>query len=368
MAQGNDDDRNEVVSSQSLTPELPTLCFDLIAEILCRLPVKLLIQLRCLCKFFNSLLSDPKFAKKHLQLSTKRHHLMLFNRLDGFAMYDSPIPSVFPTSTVFTQTQLYHHIITIGRNFVNVMRSCDGIFCGMLDVCYYFVWNPSIRKFKLLPPLENSLGHIFQLSFGYDHFIHNYKVIIDTSRNEVFVYTLGTDHWTTIEDIPDDYSICGSGIFVSGAVNWYAEDESDSLYFILSLDLENESYQELYLPDFENESYLYRKLGVLRDCLCVFETSEMFLNVWIMNEYGNEESWTKLFHVPKVHDHQGLKAYKPLYIFEDEKLLVEFFDVESCDRKFVVYDSKTATFNILEFQNNYAQMNPKVYIESLISP
>ena len=87
-----------------------------------------------------------------------------------------------------------------------------------------------------------------------------------------------------------------------------------------------------------------------------------------MNEYGNKESWTKLFHVPKVHDHQGLRAYKALYIFEDEKLLVEFFDVESCDRKFVVYDSKTASFNILEFQNNYAQMNPKVYIESLISP
>ncbi|KEH32809.1 hypothetical protein MTR_3g006550 [Medicago truncatula] len=128
------------------------------------------------------------------------------------------------------------------------------------------------------------------------------------------------DYWRRIEDIPYDYSICrsgifDSGIFVSGAVN-----------------------------------------------------CEMFFNVWIMNEYGNEESWTKLFHVPKVHNHQGLRAYKALYIFEDEKLLVEFFYVETCDRKLVVYDSKTATFNILEFQNNYAQMNPKVYIESLMLP
>ena len=66
---------------------------------------------------------------------------------------------------------------------MNVLCSCDGIFCGS-----YFVWNLSIRKFKLLPPLENSLGHVFQLSFGYDHFIHNYKVIVDSNENEVFIY------------------------------------------------------------------------------------------------------------------------------------------------------------------------------------
>lgn len=51
---------------------LPTLPFDLIAEILCRLPVKLLLQLRCVCKFWNYLISHPKFAKKHLSMSTTR--------------------------------------------------------------------------------------------------------------------------------------------------------------------------------------------------------------------------------------------------------------------------------------------------------
>ncbi|MCI54852.1 F-box/kelch-repeat protein, partial [Trifolium medium] len=88
MASGSD--RDDVVSSQALmeknpttksqqiftftatltpAPALPTLPFDLVSEILCRLPVKLLLQLRCLCKSLNSLISDPKFAKKHLRLS-----------------------------------------------------------------------------------------------------------------------------------------------------------------------------------------------------------------------------------------------------------------------------------------------------------
>ncbi|AES68599.1 putative F-box domain, galactose oxidase/kelch, beta-propeller, F-box associated interaction [Medicago truncatula] len=353
-------------------PELPTLPFDVLPEILCRLPVKLLVQLRCLCKFFNSLISDPKFAKKHLQLSTKRHHLMVTskNNLGELVHHDSPIPSLFSTSTVITQTQLYPPTnLTNGHKFMLVRCYCDGIFCCVvLNGVSFFLWNPSIRKFKLLPPLENSRGHVFQISFGYDHFIDDYKVIGVSSENEVSVYTLGTDYWTRIKDIPYSDPIYGNGVFVSGTVNWLACDDS----CILSLDLEKESYQQLFLPDFENENDSLI-LSVLRDCLCVFATIDRILNVWIMKEYGNRESWTKLYSVPNMQD-RGLDAYEDLepytvsYISEDDQLLVGFFHFQSRIRKLVVYDSKTDTLNIPEFQNNYEPEYSNVYIESLISP
>ena len=73
-AEGNFNDENDAAYSSTLTPPsaqpLPTLPFDLIVEILCRLPVKLLMQFRCICKSWNSLINDCKFAKKHLNLST----------------------------------------------------------------------------------------------------------------------------------------------------------------------------------------------------------------------------------------------------------------------------------------------------------
>jgi F-box interacting protein len=361
MAEGRSDgeeDPNEIVhTAGTITSPLPflTLPFDIFPEILYRLPVKLLVQLRCLCKLFYSPIADPTFAKKHLQLSTKHHHLMIasWNNLAELVEYDSPIPSVLSTFTVVTQTQIYPpNTLTIRGNFVDVMCSCDGIFCCMLKAGTYLLWNRSVRKYKLLPPLENHMWT--SLSFGYDHFIDNYKVSVNT---------LGTDYWTRIEGIPHYYDICGLGIFSSDFVNWLAIDES-SLYFILSLDFEKESYQQLLLPEIENDSWT---LSVARDCLCVSRTSDTILNIWIMKEYGNQESWTKSYIVPNLQD-WGFKAYKALYISEDDKLLVQCYVMGRGKMKLVVYDSKTDTLNIPEFQNIYLQMNAKVYIESLISP
>jgi len=183
-----------------------------------------------------------------------------------------------------------------------------------------------------------------------------------------FVNTLGTDFWTRIEDIPYPFCICGQEVFVSGTVNWYVVERLVYNHFILSLDLEKLSYQKLWLPDFVNENYLWTCAAV-RDCLCVFESSDIYWDVWIMKEYGNKESWTKLYTISNLQDH-GLRADTALYISEDDQLLVNCNEARNTVTysKFVVYDSKTGTLNILEFQNNYGQLDSSVYIESLISP
>jgi len=108
-------------------------------------------------------------------------------------------------------------------------------------------------------------------------------------------------------------------------------------------------------------------MGLVRDCLCVSAITDMFLDVWIMKEYGNQESWTKLYHVPDIQD-QGLEGYQTLYIYEDDQVLFQFHETGGGKMKLVIYDSKTGTLNIPEFQNNYEQIDSDVYIESLISP
>jgi len=367
MAPRNQDDEGTLTS-----PPLPNLPFDLIAEILCMLPVKLLQQLRCLCSSFNSLISDPKFVKKHLHLSTmllRRYHLILGD-VDSreFFTYHSPITSFLSDSTL-KQTQISYPPVTNQRYGPRPpfwVCSCDGILCFTTALGSALLWNPSIRTFKLLPTLKPlpRRAPLTSYSFGYDHFIDNYKVICITC-NQVSVYTFGTNYWRRINDFPYSGIILGCGVFLSGTVNWLPHAWSSSLLAIYSLDLENETYQKLSLPDLEEDVWI--TLGVLKDCLCIYASSDLFLDVWVMKEYGNKESWNKLYNVSYMGD-QSLHAYtKTLYIYEDDQMLMSFNGMGT-NMKLGLYDSKTSTLKIPEIQYIGCCMDPQVYVESLISP
>ena len=64
--------------SNSSTPaSLLILLDELIAEILYRLPVKTLMQLKCVCKSWKTLISHPSFTKLHLHLLPRNTHVLL---------------------------------------------------------------------------------------------------------------------------------------------------------------------------------------------------------------------------------------------------------------------------------------------------
>ena len=221
-----------------------------------------------------------------------------------------------------------------------------------------------------MPPLGYQGRICFtHYSFGYDPFIDNYKIMVvyfsrESDKNEISVHTLGTDYWRRIQDFPFSGHIGGPGIFVKDTVNWLAcEDFNCGMPAIVSLDLEKESYQIIPIPDGNSDKYW--SLEVLRDCLCIYLTSNLDLDVWIMKEYGIKESWTKLYSVSFV----GGQMYdiRTLYISEHDQILVELHDWKRT-QQLIVYDSKIDTFNIPEFENRSRLTNPKVYIESLISP
>jgi F-box interacting protein len=257
------------------------------------------------------------------------------------------------------------------------------------------LWNPTIRKSKKLSSLRlnntwiEGVRSLSTYSFGYDPFIHNYKIVaisVLKDKSEVNVHTLGsTDDWRRIQDFPN-FSPHGPGIFVNGTVNWLAVERLSTCdRVIVSLDLKKEMYQKLPPPDSDKESWT---LGVSRDCLCIFAKSSRigersrFLDVWIMKEYGNKESWTKLYSVPhreqqtfssRHREHQSLYSFKSgLYISKNDQLLMDFFELDEAGSfrkiKLVVYHSKTGTLKIADIENFSHWIEPNVYIESLISP
>ncbi|XP_058784925.1 F-box/kelch-repeat protein At3g23880-like [Vicia villosa] len=240
---------------------LSTLPRDLIVEILCRLPVKFLLQFQSVCKLWNSLISDLKFAKKHLHLSTTRglNSVCYIDTLSRYIFEYRPPDSLF-SIYYMDVTQIEYPPNGFDRGYYQpdstyyIVGSCNGILCLALDHeadlkdCFVLVWNPSIRKFK-------------ELSIG---------------------------------EFPFSCAPFGpSGTFVCGAINWLASKSwhRKTPCLIVSFDLKNESFQEILQPDYGEVDASSLSLGVLRDCLCMISG---YAVLWVMKEYGNKESWTKL--------------------------------------------------------------------------
>ncbi|MCH98698.1 F-box/kelch-repeat protein, partial [Trifolium medium] len=220
MASGSEiDDQNDVLYSEII----PTLPEDVIPEILCRLPVKLLLQLRCVCKSWNALISDSKFIKKHLRMSTTRHLHFLSYLRNKFTLTSYPLNSVLTNLTTdFTQFEYSLNNYNgdcpwfCTHQFIG---SCNGILCFANDYTgLVILWNPSIRKFQELPLFTKPPDVcIHTFGFGYDSSTDKYKVVVvldylmqsttneDNSwvtQTEVKVHTLGTNIWRSIPTYP----------------------------------------------------------------------------------------------------------------------------------------------------------------------
>ncbi|CAK8574269.1 unnamed protein product [Lathyrus sativus] len=370
---------------------VPHLPFDLVADILCRLPVKHLLQLRCVCKSWNSLIAgDSMFAKKHLRLSTsnhEHHHLILTPELSSkeeLVVCQSPISSILSFASNTSIKQLRYSIGEILIKEGDYRAStCDGIICFKIDDCSALLCNPSIRKFKILPPLKIRRRSDFVITYTlvYDRFINNYKVIALAASGykiEVKVHTFGTNGWRRVRDYfpgPNLFPMAEPGIFVNDSANWLTYNSADWLthgspcygMLIVSLNLEKKSFQKLALPFFEHFINPSMTLGTLRGCLSLLR-SDKFSDIWIMKEYGNENSWTKLVTLPSREESHFYYCTKALYISSDDQVLMECCTGDG--NNLVVYDSINNTFNIPKFQNNIHSMKVAhdLYVESLISP
>jgi F-box interacting protein len=253
----------------------------------------------------------------------------------------------------------------VNNHSVYFFGSCNGILCLAAEEHAYSniivrLWNPSIRKFNTLPPLgdQQTYGHIMKMyGFGYDPVSDKYKVVaVFHDLTHVKVHNLGTNSWKSIPMFPYFVvPIQKSGQCVSGTINWLAsKDTMTSQCFILSLDLGNESYKEVLLPNYGEVDACTLHLSVLRDCLIMFCGDD----VWVMKEYGNKESWTKLFTI------SYMPAFvKAIYTFEDEYVLLK--RGKDWDDGYIFYNCRDGTSKLIGYLN---MRSPEVCVESLISP
>ncbi|KAK6133788.1 hypothetical protein DH2020_032499 [Rehmannia glutinosa] len=346
---------------------------EIIMEILSRLPVKSLLKFRCVSKSWLSLISSSQFIKTHLKNSTNNailssHRLVLTICNPHF---DLKLCSV--QSLMFEHLTLVSDVDYPKKNphrAVWIVGSCNGLICIAIDENDMFLWNPSTRTSKKLPPaaVKMKQGFYYIWGFGYNEFDDDYKVVGIFSvfgngcvyESVVKVYSLRTNSWKRIEDFKGGIPLDDSGKFASGKLHFPAtQGMLDSKWDIVSLDLKSEVYGIVEQPNY-GEGPFDSSLGVLGGCICVLcDYQKTQADLWVLKEYGIKESWTKVVTIPYIDDPGKYLYSHPLCMLPNGEILLVF------GMQLVVYNPKDNCFRHPETGNLGPFLEADIYVESL---
>ncbi|XP_058216604.1 F-box protein At3g07870-like [Rhododendron vialii] len=339
-----------------------SLPLETVVDILSRLSITSLGRCRCVCKSWRSVIADPFLINKQLCVNRHRHSIdgdpnhyfflaysIVFERdcrnsAYGLEYFDYSCHSL-QCSETFEERKRLQFPTDIGH--FRVKSSCNGVLCLLRShyigsSCYSYaiiLWNPSINKFKILP----KPGGQFQASshdndvfvgIGFVPQTNDYKVVrlINLATNsDVFfsprieMYSLNTDSWTTWTTGYDvQWRLCGretTDASVNGAVHWTARkttscdnddgDDDGSPFLIVSFHLADEVLREIRLPKYHcAHRDPYRKYGFIsvihgKLAFTIDRGDENSLDqevweIWLLEDYDNEESWTKFCTITMV--------------------------------------------------------------------
>ncbi|WCJ23602.1 F-box family protein [Euphorbia peplus] len=338
---------------------------EIIEEILIYLPAKSFIRFKSVCKAWSCLISDPKFKKRHDSNSKKSSHWrILLSSLSGTRYLDCERGSI--------------RRLRISAHPVKIVGSSNGLVCLARDNCRDFIiCNPSTEDYSwnLPNPELVSLGDAFKYGFSYDSSSHDYKiVVISNERNSpipriaIELFSLRKNSWKTIRDIDYDRDSTiptydrGGAVTFNGALHWPMLNYHHGVnYSIIGFDLQKEETIALATPI--RSHYVNIRTGVIDECLCLSFYNGRHIDVLVMKEYGEVNSWQKLFsfRTPFYADSFGLlplcktASGEILWLKYGKHLLKVCFNDNTIQK-------------LMQIKNRYRGCEAVVYEESLESP
>lgn len=253
-----------------------------------------------------------------------------------------------------------------------VVGSCNGLICIALDEKDLYLWNPSTRKSKKLPPtgVEMRPGFYYLWGFGYCESDDDYKVVgifcvFDDGglqESTVKIYSSRANAWKAIDDFSCGIPFDDSGKFANGKLHFSSTPgmNFENRWDIVSLDLESEGYGIVDQPNY-GEGCSSSSLGLLGGSLSVLcDYPWKRADLWVLKEYGVKESWTRVVSIPYFHDPGEALYTNPLLIMPNGDILLMF------GMRLVVYSTKDNCLRRPRISNCRSFLNIDIYFESLV--
>ncbi|KAM5561156.1 F-box/kelch-repeat protein [Rosa sericea] len=312
--------------------DLHKIPFELLVQILSRLPPKSLMRFKCIRKSFDALVNNPQFAVKHLHYYNERSSstCILFRRTAEHKTendkqqiyfsflhlrYDNDVDDDDDHSLHFSLEDI-HFPLSMGLKVrgpfielpdisgtgvrdesVTILAHCDGIFCLSLYGGNLVLYNPGINEFKIIPEscLRDGIG--FFVGFGFDPKSKDYLLVRIVSFKDLYdgeyedhlviqppkaeVYTLSANSWREVNAdnlhtetrniFGLDCQTCFKGIFY-----WKGYDEPREYMSSYDRDVEDLKYLVILFDACDRVFHSVK----LPECFYQFPLHEFILTVW----------------------------------------------------------------------------------------
>ncbi|KAM7515379.1 hypothetical protein LguiA_004962 [Lonicera macranthoides] len=239
------------------------------------------------------------------------------------------------------------------------------------------LWNPSLRKSSILFMSYGFYTH--SIGFGFVPTTNDYKVVrvvYDESPcgykapTEVGVYELTTGSWRNVNvgDFPYVVRLHSPQALLKSVVHWIGHNPNkvggSFGSVIISFDLTNEELGVLMVPTSLQDK---RCLQIARfgESVSLVHCAYNSSVIWVMNEYGVGNSWTKLF---TIDDPGRDKIGKVLHFRENGDILFvrQLDDFMFGQGDLVSYDPKSKQIKDLGLHGHTNLFYVVTYMESLI--
>ncbi|XP_009592459.1 F-box protein CPR1-like [Nicotiana tomentosiformis] len=325
---------------------------DVVIYIILKLPIKSLLQFKCVSKSWYTLMQSYIFINLHLnRTTTADDEIILFKR--SFKEEANQFRSIMSFLSSCDDNDDFYHVspdldvpyltTTTSCVFHRFMGPCRGLIV-LMDKVTTVLFNPSTRNYRLLKPspFGSPLGFhrsINGLAFGFDKIANEYKIVrlaevrgeppfycFTTREWRVEVYELSTDSWREVDDVDQQlpyvhWNPCAE-LFYKGTSHWFGNTNT---VVILCFDMSTETFRNIKMPDTcHSKDRKCYGLVVMKDSLtlicypypgCEIYPAIDFMEIWVMKEYGVNESWSKKYTITPLAIESPLAIWKEHILF-----------------------------------------------------
>ncbi|XP_056863662.1 F-box protein At2g38590-like [Raphanus sativus] len=334
--------------------KISDLPISLVEEILCRVSVKNMREVRSTCKEWDTLSRSRSFSKMHIdKISAVREGESMIIAMIDYNLYLKKVVLVVNEDPVVECKGKLNKQIKISQVF-----HCDGLLLCVLkdDATKAIVWNPysgQTRSIEFRFSHRQNGRDMFSYALGYEDkgsgrsykFLRFIEYYDDYETRDEFVwyeiYDFDSSTWKTL-DVTPQWRVCQPGVSLKGNTYWPALQSYPEYYVIdhiICFDFTSESFGPLLRLPFSAGHGDYVTLSCVREeklavLLTHDEGGPLEFDIWISTKIEAEKVlWSKFLRVETETGVYALVNCESFFIDEEKKVAMGI-DEEAYSRTF----------------------------------